>query len=63
MVGEVITPPEVIITAVAGLLHMWAQMLRGLSNVPGRSGEEHCNGPRLRGTGLARAPGLRQGSP
>jgi hypothetical protein len=33
---KVITPAvKFIITAVAGLLHMWAQMLRGLSNVPG----------------------------
>jgi len=33
---KVITPAvKFIITAIAGLLHMWAQMLRGLSNVPG----------------------------
>ena len=46
---KVITPAvKFIITAVAGLLHMWAQMLRGLSNVPVLRGEEgcHCNGPR-----------------
>jgi hypothetical protein len=59
---KVITPAvKFIITAIAGLLHMWAQMLRGLSNVPGfewaKKAATAMDRAAERALGLARALG------